>query len=113
MILEVLSTFIYCTLTFTAITKAASHSGSSIWQVAKDPFKTVLEAIPWFMLGSNAMEQSTVDHLLRYTAVIKANDMACPVKPEMMNVRFDADCIGHFEDLGVCSVGVYKSIAGV
>lgn len=42
--------------------------------------------------------------LYRYAAVIKLNDMSYPAKPVAMNVRFNADCIGLFEDHAVLRI---------
>lgn len=50
------------------------------------------------MLRSSNVEQISVEHLLGYYDVFKKNDMACPMNPAVMNMRFDNDCIGFFDD---------------
>lgn len=53
------------------------------------------------MLGLCAIEQLSVEHLFGYSSVVKANNMAFLVKPGVINVHFNADCIELLEDYNV------------
>lgn len=52
----------------------------------------------WFILGACAVEQLSIEYLFGYSTVIKVNDRVCLGKSVVINVCFDANCIGFFKD---------------
>lgn len=52
-------------------------------------FKTVLEVLTCFMLGSSAIKELAIYNLLVYSSLFMTNDENCPAKLVAMNVHSD------------------------